>query len=360
MPGSSPARAGLRVAAALIGAVIGAGFASGRELATFFGPLGGRAGLGIGLSAVAMAAGAVAVASVARRCGGAEYGALLTATAGPRLGALLDRLLTGFLFLTASVTLAGGAALLQTTYRWGPPAALLATALLASLVTWRGAAGLLRAGAWLVVPLLLALLAVAGASLASGTGPTAPAPPAPGGPPPGPLAPAAAGLLYAGLNLLLASGLIAAAVRHEPPGAAATGGAAAGAALGLLAWILWRALAAAGPEVTRAELPVAALAARLGPWAGTAYAVAFYLAVLTTVAAAASALAERTAPARWAKAPLLVWLAALPAGLGFAGLVRMIYPPMGLLGAVWLWRLLCLPLPDDDGARPGPHRGRNG
>jgi uncharacterized membrane protein YkvI len=360
----------------MVGAVIGAGFASGREIATFFGPLSEHATYGALTSSLTMALGGGAIAMAARRAAAGDYGSVMRATAGQRFGSLLDAMLTGFLYLTAAVTLAGGATLLHQHYEVPYAPALGLTTALGSAITLRGARGLLRASGWLVAPLLAALVAIVVASLLSGqSAPTAPpriparlaaavgayphgvaATPSHVETPParsagghegattgarGPLAALAAGLLYASLNLILAAGVIAAAARYEDPRAAVHGSACAGAGLGLLAALLLRAIQHGGPEIVSAPLPMAALAARLGQWGLHCYAIALYLAVLTTVAAATASLAERTR--RPATAPVYLVLAAVPAGLGFARLVQLVYPPMGLLGLVWLWRLLCVP-----------------
>jgi|GEM_PF-215913 len=368
----------LRVACLLTGAVIGAGFASGREIVAFFTPLGPSASLGLVVATAALAAGAKAIATLALASGSTEYGGLARLTLGDRAGAVLDGLLTAFLYLTAAVTLAGGAALLSEGHGVASGLALAITAGLAVLLTARGAPVLMRAGTALVPILVAALLLVIAGSLIPWAGsqphdgstpaaaedlPRDPALPGQPGdvalpPKPGTAAAVVAGLLYAGFNLLLGLGVIAAGVSYEPPRPAIMGSALAGVLLGALAAAIHAAIVRSGDVALRAEVPVAVLAARLGPTGVYAYSLCLFLAILTTAAAATTSLAERIRPQMRAvsggtsTAPLFVLAAALPAQLGFARLVQLVYPPMGLLGLIWLWRLLCLPLQQERGRRP--------
>lgn len=347
--------AALRVASLLVGAVIGAGFASGREIVTFFDPLGSLATVALAVAVGVLAIGGHAVVRVAVRRGALTYASVFTATAGRRAGPAIDALVTAFLFLTVGVTLAGGAALVSGQYHVPGPLALGLVAGAACGLTYRGARALLRAGPALVPPLLLALLTIAGCTLFGGLPAPHVAEVSSGGQsaasltsyaPSGTAAALASGLLYGAYNLILAVGVLVAGTRYESATGTATGSLAGGVALGGIALAVLAACRRAGPRAINAAIPVAELATCLGKAGAHLYALTLLLAVITTLTAAAMSVGERISSAgplegRTGLAALLVIaLAVIPAAAGFATLVRLVYPPMGLVGLVWLAILL--------------------
>jgi uncharacterized membrane protein YkvI len=316
--------------------------------------------------------GSLAVVRVASHRHASDYGAVLRSVAGPVLGLGFDSLATGFLLLTASVTLAGGGALLHDFYALPLPIGLAVTAALACLLVVRGQASVFAASTVLVPALVVALLAVALASTTLPPPGDLPMPPegvrvrppgrptadhgAPGRPPrAGPLAAVAAGSLYGSYNLILGMGVVVAAARHRTAGAVRAGCAAGSLAFAAIAWSVLDACGRGGRAVLGAAVPVAALARAISNAALHAYAAALGLAVLTTLAAVALSLADRwprRGPGRPSlAAPAVIWLAVLPAWVGFARLVRTLYPAMGLLGLGWLALLFLDPAGQERTAR---------
>lgn len=351
----------VKVAGAMVGGVIGAGFASGREIVSFFAPLRSAAWLGIGAAALVLAAGGWAVVAASALLGVRDYGGLFRASAGRRAGSLIDAAVTGFLLLTASVTLAGGGALLEDFYGVPGPAGLLATAVGAALLVRRGHASLFS-GSSVLAPLLVlciliivALPGVGGRAVphvpqpGAGT-PTPGTVPAPGlssspGPTAGPgwtpwLEAVSSGLLYGAYNLILGSGILVAGARYRATSGALAGALAGGTVLGLLAAAVLRGCLRGGEAVLTSEIPVAVLAMRLPAGGFHLFAMALALAAVTTLGAVAASLAERCGPVSRAAphptAPLFVVLAIPVATLGFSRLVQSVYPALGLLGLFWL------------------------
>lgn len=354
------------VAAALIGAVVGAGFASGQEVVSFFDPLGDRAFQGLAAAAAVLAGGSILVARAAAASGARDYGSLFRATAGPQAGTLLDLLVSAFLFLTLSVTLAGGAAILLSAYGLPAPAGLAVACGGAAILVGRGPARLFRVSG-LLVPVLIGVLLLVLCLPVSSPGAfhpdgrsagrrslsaarAIPAPPASGGTT-GLLDAVAAGLLYGCYNLVLGAGILVAGVRYRGRGPALAGAAAGGLVLACLALKILAACRAAGAEVLAAQVPVAALAAGAGNIGVHLYVAAVGLATLTTAGCIALSLAERCR-LRWrGPAPVVLVLGAAPlASWGFARLVRTVYPVLGLVGISWLAILLVR----------GQRGGRNG
>ncbi len=308
-------------------------------------PLGARAGLGLTAAGMVLAVGGCAVVRAAASDRLPDYGALFRASAGPGAGRVLDAVVTAFLFLTAGVTLAGGAALLHDCYLIPDAIGLAATALAATLLVRRGQASLF-AGTGVLAPVLVLFLLVI-AVLPGCRAPAVPGPTAPGvlfqvtaAAQGGPASAVASGMLYGAYNLVLGSGILVAGARYRDSRAALAGAAAGGAVLGTLAAAVLRGCVRGGPEVLGAQIPVAALAARLPVFGFHLFALTLGLAVVTTLGAVSTCLAERCRPRErsrpGAPAPVFVCLAVPVATLGFARLVRTVYPALGLLGLIWL------------------------
>ena len=335
------------VAASYVGAVVGAGFGSGREVAHFF-ALHGTAGLAGALLAGAFFTWCGAV--VLRRAatdGHRHYGDLLQGICGPRLGPAMDGLMTVFLFLTVATVLAGAGAL---TGAWGGArwqgAVGLGIALLGTAV-W-GQRGHLAVNA-VLVPLLsaLTLWACGRVLVAQGLHALLRIPPW-STPPPGgwPLA----AVLYVAYNLVLAlAGMCASLGVDTEPADAARGGLAGGLVLSFLCVALCASLLGMGAEALRLELPLRA--AFPGPGLGAPL---FFLclaaALWTTGSAAISALSLRLPchpPLFTAAAGLAL---ALPLGMaGLVWLVAVVYPLMGYAG---LPLLVCMVVASMRARRP--------
>lgn len=309
-------------AAGYVGAVVGAGFASGREVQHFFAAHGPA---GLAGAAVAGALFALAGAVVLHRVSTGNlrhYGALLRNLCGPLLGGAMDRVGTVLLCAGLVVVLAGGGALGGLVFGWPRLAGVLFLGglLLATEVLGRRAHAAVNLA---VLPLLVVTCVVAALHPAQGAGSGAAL-----------LAPAMpwvlAAILYVAYNLVLGvAGLCVAADPRLSPGEAAFGGAVGGVALGLLCGgVVWVLLAGAGAS---AELP---LAGALGPglWRLVGYPLTVLLALWTTGAATVGALGARVAAGRRWAGPFAVACAMPFACFGLVGVVATLYPLLGYLG----------------------------
>lgn len=324
-------------AAIYVGAVIGAGFASGRELYVFFvryGPAGPLAAVAAGL-ALGLAGAVFIRVAAARRI--SDYAGLCRNLAG-RLGAPVEAILTLFLFAGLSVMLAAGATVITLHTPLSYPASLLAMAgiTLASIVF--GARGLAAVNNWLVPYLGVAMAAVALLTVRRG-GPIVLPPPTAA--PPRLLWSLA---LYVGYNLITGVAVLV-SLPPAAPRQRAAGAIFGGCVLGLLAALGTAAVATRGADVAGMPLPLLTLAGELGHGWGIAYVPAIFAAILTTAVGDAFALAQRLTPTRPWLSGLLALVLALPlANQGFANLVDHGYPFLGLIGLIILslasWRIL--------------------
>ena len=318
-----------RVALALVGAVIGAGFASGREVMRFFVQYGGWGYAGAALAAAAMGALALRVMRLAAQSGARTFGDLSRNLLGNAGGAVGAALFVALLAATGAAMLSGAGELAAIVLPIGPAyaAGYYGMMLCALLVAWRGMGGLAACGGALVplccclyVPLIALPAAEKGVMLL----PAAPWQAIP------------LALSYAALNIALAAGLLCESGPRlnvtEQRRAALTGAGVLGALLTLAIVTLDR-----GPgELRTAALPMVALAARLGKPGFYLSAAVLCMAMLSTLATALRSLYMQM-PAGWSVAAR--WIA--PAAgcfalglLGFDDLIGAVYPALGWLAAV--------------------------
>lgn len=110
----------LKIAGAFVGVIVGAGFASGRELLLMFVDFGAWGLAGAVVSAALFTFLGMALASLGSRLRAASHKDVVQALCGKHLGALVDLMITFFMFAVTVVMLAGGGALLE--QQFGIPA----------------------------------------------------------------------------------------------------------------------------------------------------------------------------------------------------------------------------------------------
>lgn len=334
-----------QVAATYVGTVVGAGFASGQEALRFFSAYGPRGLLGLALATVLLCLYGVLVLDLGRRLGATSHREVLLYLCGPRLGPLVDAMVTAFLLAILGVMIAGGGAIAAE--QWGLPAwAGAAATALATLVTvLAGLQGVMGANTVVVPVLTLMVTGLTAYSLGyHRTWPQlAPAPHLAAAP-----HWAAAGVLYAAYNLVLSVGVLA------PLGAGVGdrralvwGGIMGGVCLGLLGLFMVLALAQHLPEAGQHQIPMLHLARYHPAAVQVAYTVAIWAEIYTTAVASAFGLTRWVAVARGTPPDgrvtvAVVALAAAGAPLGFSRLVEALYPAMGAASLVVLallaWR----------------------
>lgn len=336
---------------AYVGAVVGAGFASGQEILQFFARHGWVGLVGCVVAGVLFSlVGAVALSRIVGRQH-AHYGALLRDVLGPWMGGALDRVgaLALFIGLAAVVAAAGalGLALWGWTPWWG--SAALVGLLVASAL---GGRRTLERVNLVAAPLIvLCCLAAAWTSLAAATTNAVPTPQHFG------WAWFTGAILYVSYNMLLAiAGLCAACDGAERPRDAVIAGLTGGSILGLLCATVTVTLLR-GAMAGTSDLPLAIVMSSTH-WGVVAYPCVLVLALWTTGNAAAAALGRRVYPAGWSATAVVMTLGAFPVALfGLRAIVLHLYPIIGYCGIplllAFLWRALCPgnPLGKPDRAR---------
>lgn len=156
------------VAATFIGTVVGAGFASGQEILSFFSLFGWPGTLGIGVATLGFAWGGRWWLEAGARTGADSYREALHALAGPWAGGFFEGLLTAALIAGTGIMTAGAAAVAQEQLGCPPWIGRLVFVILCVATVWRGLPGVVAANV-VVVPLMVgAVLLVSVYSLAAG------------------------------------------------------------------------------------------------------------------------------------------------------------------------------------------------
>ncbi|MDU4959196.1 MAG: hypothetical protein E6X17_00830 [Sporomusaceae bacterium] len=338
-----------KIAAAYVGTITGAGFASGQELLQFF------AGYGIwGLAGVAAAGWGFAVLGarvldLGYHLAATGYSQILYHVCGRRIGAALDVCSMMFLFGGLCIMLAGSGAIARDFLGFPFFAGVAAMALLLLLTTLRGVGGIASANLFIMPLLILAMLAMGlyslwyhGVSEFIDELSRIPRPPFSwhwlG-----------SSLQYLSYNLVFGATMLAPLGRLTPRKEVRHNGAWAGGLLlaALLFWATVLLLTHYG-DVSGSELPVLELSLLQHPWNYRLYAVVLLGAMYTTAAAGLYGTSEKLA--RRYCLPLhtailfVLSLALFFSQFGFSRLIGIIYPAFGLLSCwftlrlFWLWR----------------------
>ncbi len=323
------------VAVSYVGAVVGAGFGSGREVLQFFAAY-GMSGLWGAVWAGGLFAlvGAVLLRRVVSLGPDADYSFALRDICGRRLGRAMDLVVFPFLLVALAVVLAGGAALLAA---FGIPialgAALWALALGSATLAGRGA---LLWSNIAMVPLIF-VYSVGAALFARSIGGTA----LTRSDTPLTVGPWITGAtLYVAYNTVLAFAALATlAARLKTRTEAVVAGVAGGLALGFLCLLVTVALLPFHARLSASDLPLAAVFPPQHAFARL-YPLCLGAALWTTGAAILVALQPKLPPRPlwWSIVPIV--LAYPLAQLGLGGLIQTVYPIMGYAGCPLLVLLI--------------------
>ncbi|MBQ2991151.1 MAG: hypothetical protein IJD60_07655 [Clostridia bacterium] len=323
-------------ALALLSGVIGAGFASGREIVCFFAGHGRAAGAAVVCALLTLHILFLCLPAALERSGCTSLPSLCRVRFGRRLGALCGGLFFALFALTGGAMLAACAELCALTFpfRHAYGAGLALSLLFASLLSLRGAAGLALPGAALcaVLPaLLISLLAL----------PAGEACFLPAMTPGLPVRAALDGAAYSALNAAMLGGslpLLLSLSREKRRQAVTLFSVLFGALLTLGMLVCRRHL----PSVFAQPLPFVALSRRLGLTGYFLCAAAMYAAAFSTLTTMLLGLTRMLPLPRPGGCALCALVCLCAAQIGFGPLIESGYPVLGALCA-GLMLLLCLP-----------------
>ncbi|MCQ0169092.1 hypothetical protein DN388_19275 [Pseudomonas sp. S12(2018)] len=327
----------LKIAGAFVGVIVGAGFASGRELLLMFVDFGVWGLLGTVVSASLFIFLGMALAGMGSRLRASSHKDVVNALCGRYLGAFVDLMITFFMFAVTVVMLAGGGALLE--QQFGIPAlfgSLAVTVIVVAIVCLdvQKVIGMIGAATPLLIltAVAVALYGVATRGLSFGE-----------------LDQLASqqdagashwllgALLYvsynivAGVPFLSIMGGTAKTEKH-----AIWGGIFGGALLGVLMLVMSLGLLSRLDSVADLPMPMLSIATEISPVLGLVMAVVIFLMILNTAVGTLYSFSARLLPAGTrtfrigsAAAGALAFVGSL---VGFVSLVGQVYPLFGYLG----------------------------
>lgn len=333
----------LQVAFTYMGTVVGAGFATGKEILLFFTRYGWMATLTIAAATVLFVWLGVKLMRLAHEIGAASYEDLNKELFGPRIGEWISLFTMFILFGVTSVMLAGAGSLFQehlgTPYQLG----LFITLLLTYLLLHRGMDAILAVNS-IVVPIMLlftcAIVWATGSQPGSGNWLHLT-----GGYPWHRIwfAP----ILYTAFNLAMSQAvLVPLGKTIKDKSVILWGGILGGIGIGSMLVACHYALSARMPGITGFEIPMGQLIEPLGRTMQGLYMLVIFGEILTTflsnVYGLALQLKQRTRLGLRGLIPLILAGCYVISQIGFGRLLEVLYPSFGLVSLVWfvmmMWR----------------------
>ena len=325
-----------------LGAVIGAGFASGQEIVQFFVSYGKPGFQGALLAAVLFAASGGMLLYTAHKQNMSNYQDILAYLLGKRLGSIVDFLLAIFLFLGISTMLsASGAVFYEHLYLpkyWG----ILLAYFMVVIALAAGKQGLIYSYN-LLVPIKIVLLLLISGYVALFVGDVQVTASAAYLYPQGKNYWPFASILYVAYNFSLAMVVLSEYQSVSSKSDGIKGAIEGGLILGLLVILNYGALCKFLPTVMHYQVPMLYVAGHISPAAKYVYTLVLWMGILTTAIANAYGFAQRFSRftgLSYSLCLVLCMTLALPVSTqSFSSLVNKIYPAFGVLGVLILLAL---------------------
>jgi len=309
------------IAAAYCGAVVGAGFATGREVLEFFGVYGSRGVGGVLMAALLfMWAGVVILDVTHRNCVYSYLDLLRNLLHYKVLVFIGDLLFLGTLLTGVGVMAAAGGTILSKGGMGYPWACAIFLAI-CTLLLLKGSSGFVKANTWLVPGMILIIVGLCIAQISRPAAVVS-------------FRPYGSSLLYVAYNTAIAAVALSTLKKHLSGKVVLWGGIGGGLLIGILLFMVY----AATTGLNNVEIPMLQVAAVwLGRWRWL-YELVLLGAVLTTALANMHGLASRIA---WGDSyfgilVLIAGLGLIISQYGFARLVGLLYPLLGLCNIVLL------------------------
>ena len=336
-------KAKLMLVMGYLGAVIGAGFASGQEIMQFFVAFGKNGFYGAVLSAVLFSLCGGLLLFIAHRKSSSNYQEILAYLLGPGTGKVVDFLLAIFLFLGISLMLSASGAVFNEHLFLPKALGVFLAYVLVIVFLITGKKGLILSYNLLVPVKLILLLLITGyaAFFASGVGLAAYD---------SSIVPtrreywAIASILYVAYNFALAMVVLVEYQSVVDRKTGIIGAVWGGAVLGLLVIITYLALGKYLPVVLRYEVPMLYVTGNISLTIKYLYTTVLWVGIFTTALANAYGFAKRFAvftKLSYGPCLILCMTLSLPISMqNFSDLVSNVYPVFGILGLVILGSLI--------------------
>ncbi|HAW72097.1 MAG TPA: hypothetical protein DHD79_05385 [Firmicutes bacterium] len=360
MPQASQSRrkvGSVSIAMTVIGTIVGAGFATGQEIAQFFVRYGRLGLLGMAITTILFCVVIIMFLTAARQPGSGSYADLLKRWGGVGLGGMVDLALTIFLMGITGVMFAGAGASFQA-LGWPAFAGTALTLIITFVAVWSGLRGVMAVNA-IVVPIMLSFtVIICLLTLISHSAVPTPVP-APMAPvdPIAPTAPDAIGgggggagwawlwaaAIYVSYNMILSFPVLVPLGQLASRSKLITAGVLAGGTLGLMGTAVFMAIYLS--RAVMLEVPLLHVAARYGRPLQVLYGIVVWGEIMTTAVGNIFGVARRFAadskiPYRLAVG-IAITVSLLISRFGFAALVGNLYPFFGWAGIIFASIVLC-------------------
>lgn len=329
----------LGIAAAFVGVLVGAGFASGQEIMQFFTAFGSIGVVGAIVAGVLFIFFAMALATLGQIFNSESHKEVVMKICGPYLGIAVDWLITFFMFAVGVVMLAGGGALIE--QFTGIPkfyGALLTTVITVAVVWLDLRKVIVLIGA--VTPLLVLMaLIVAAVTIGQHTLDFGTLSTMAEKQPRGASYWLLAAVLYVSYNILAGAPFLVIMGGHtKDRRVALLGGIAGGVLLSALILLIYGGMLAKVNELSGVDMPMLLLATKISPVLGVIMGITIFGMILNTSVGmfysfTARILTPGTAKFRWG-ATIAGVVGLLASFIGFVKLVGTVYPFFGYLGFV--------------------------
>jgi uncharacterized membrane protein YkvI len=330
-----------QVAATYVGAVMGAGFASGQEIQQFFARF-GRWGLaGVVVSAVLFSLLGWGMLDLQERWKISSYPEFFEHLLGRKWGNWADKLVSVLLFLGMLAMISGSGALFYEYFGFSRWLGIFLTCSVIVLALWFQGEGVLWINSVLIPLKFVFCLGIGTAAIflatsGDGEGIVVLA---------SPIVKhwAVSAVLYVSFNLTLAMVVFASLGRDIQRPGARLGAVLGGAALGIFAFVIGAALLRF-PDILGLEIPMVAVAGKLGDWPAFFYVAVLWLTMITAAIGNGFSLISRVVDSgkmSYGPATILLLVLLVPvSGVRFSQIVQFVYPLFGYIGLVFLPTIL--------------------
>jgi uncharacterized membrane protein YkvI len=330
-------KAALQIAFTYIGTVVGAGFASGKEIVEFFVQYGSQGLVGILLATGLFIWGGIRVMVLSYRIQADSYQDLSTYLFGRPVGTIFNMLLLTVLFGTTSVMLAATGAVFLESFQLSPQLGIWVSMILIFLVARKGLFAIHSVNS-LFVPLLIGftLLVFLYSRPWLDDEPLIEAVK--------PWAWLSSPLYYVALNISLTQAVLVPIGRHsfsERP--LIWGGILGGLGIGILLLLAYASMSVRMPAIGHAEMPMIALLQGLGKGIPFFFSILVYTEIFSTLVANVFGLSEQIKKAtglrRYTIVAGILLVGYAISFIGFGPLLRILYPMFGQLVILFLLML---------------------
>ncbi|HBV86650.1 hypothetical protein [Desulfosporosinus sp.] len=331
-----------QVAATYVGAVMGAGFASGQEIQQFFARFGNWGLIGVVLSSLLFSLLGWGMLDLQARWKISSYNEFFDCLLGPRLGRWADKLVSILLFVGMLAMISGSGALFNEYFGFSRWLGILLTGCIIGLALWYRGEGVLWINSVLIPLKFIFCLGIATAAIFMATS--------------GdhehlrlsnPIVRnwIISAILYVSFNVTLAMVVFASLGREVQKPGARLGAVFGGIALGLFAFSIGASLLRF-PDILGLEIPMVGIAGKLGDWPAFFYVVVLWLAMITAAVGNGFSLISRVVDSGrlgYGSATFILFLLMIPiSGVKFSHIVQIVYPLFGYLGLVFMPTILYL------------------